>query len=101
MESDPACRVVPVAESAPGALDLLDQPVVALGAGIGDASLDERLSQSPSLGIGQRGFAHDSRYSEVCELRAAVLRDKDVAWFNVAMHDASGVRVPEGPCRAF
>ena len=43
----------------------------------------------------QRSFAHDSYYSEVCELGGAVLRDEDVAWFDVAMYDAGGVRVPE------
>ena len=49
MESYPACRVVSIAESAADTLDLFDQPVVALGAGVGDAGLHERVNLGPPV----------------------------------------------------
>ena len=49
VESYPASRVFWVAESAPGAFDLFDQPVVALGAGVGDPGRDERVDLGPPV----------------------------------------------------
>ena len=47
VESYPAGGVLPVAESAADTFDLFDLPVIALGAGIGDAGLDERVDFGP------------------------------------------------------
>jgi hypothetical protein len=41
--------VFPAAESAADALDLFEQPVVALGAGVGDPSLHESVDLGPPV----------------------------------------------------
>ena len=43
VESYSACRIVSISESASDTFDLFEQPVVALGAGVGDAGLRERV----------------------------------------------------------
>ena len=46
----------PVAEAAPDTFDLFDQPVVALGAGVGDAGLHEGFDlRSPGVDGGGQG----------------------------------------------
>ena len=49
MESYPAGRVVSIAEPAADPFDLFDEAVVALGTGVGDSGLDERVDLGPPL----------------------------------------------------
>jgi hypothetical protein len=55
VESYPAGRVVSIAEPAADPFDLFDEAVVALGTGVGDSGVDERVDLGPPLvdGCGQ------------------------------------------------
>jgi hypothetical protein len=61
VESYPASRVVSIPEAAGDAFDLFDEPVVALGACVGDTCLDEGVDFGPSGvdGAGQREQLRD------------------------------------------